>query len=109
MNPATTPSPRVVEILETLIGFDTVSRNSNLGLIEWVRDYLRKLGVASRLSYDASAKKANLLATLGDGTNGGLMLSGTPTWSRSTASRGTPIPSARCAATAASTAAARPT
>ncbi len=70
------PSPRALEILETLIAFDTVSRNSNLGLIEWVRDYLKRLGVASRLSYDASGAKANLLATLGDGTAGGLVLSG---------------------------------
>ena len=65
-----------LDILETLIGFDTVSRNSNLGLIEWVRDRLKRLGVVSRLSYDASRAKANLLATLGDGTTGGLVLCG---------------------------------
>jgi acetylornithine deacetylase len=75
MNPAT-PPPRTLEIVETLIGFDTVSRNSNLGLIEWVRDHLKKLGVSSRLSYDAARAKANLLATLGDGAEGGLVLSG---------------------------------
>jgi acetylornithine deacetylase len=75
MKPAS-PSPRTLEIVETLIGFDTVSRNSNLGLIEWVRDHLKKLGVSSRLSYDASRAKANLLATLGEGAEGGLVLSG---------------------------------
>ena len=77
MNPADrSPSASTLEILETLIGFDTVSRNSNLGLIEWVRDRLKRLGVASRLSYDATRAKANLLATLGDETEGGLVLCG---------------------------------
>ena len=52
------PRPATLEIVETLIGFDTVSRNSNLGLIEWVRDRLKRLGVRSRLSYDASGAKA---------------------------------------------------
>jgi acetylornithine deacetylase len=70
------PRPETLEILETLIGFDTVSRNSNLGLIEWTRDRLKRLGVPARLSYDASKAKANLLATLGEGTQGGLVLSG---------------------------------
>jgi len=70
------PSPRSLELLETLIGFDTVSRNSNLGLIEWMRDYLKRLGAASRLSYDATKKKANLFATLGEPREPGLALCG---------------------------------
>ena len=57
-------STATLAVIETLIGFDTVSRNSNLGLIEWVRDYLQKLGAGSRLSYDAARGKANLFATL---------------------------------------------
>lgn len=65
-----------LEILETLIGFDTVSRNSNLGLIEWVRDCLAKLGVASRLTYDAARGKANLFATLSDAPGPGMVLCG---------------------------------
>jgi acetylornithine deacetylase len=78
---APVPRPETLDILETLIGFDTVSRNSNLGLIEWVRDRLKRLGVPARLSYDASKAKANLLATLGDvkrgeGAEGGLVLCG---------------------------------
>jgi acetylornithine deacetylase len=70
------PSARTLEILHTLVGFDTVSRNSNLGLIEWVRDELARLGVASRLSWDADRRKANLFATLGDGRAPGIVLSG---------------------------------
>ena len=70
------PSPKTIAMTERLIGFPTVSRDSNLGLIEWVRDYLARLGVTSRLTYDASKKKANLFATLGEGRKPGIILSG---------------------------------
>jgi len=63
-------------MIERLIGFPTVSRDSNLGLIEWVRDYLHTLGAKTRLTYDATGKKANLFATLGDSKKPGLILSG---------------------------------
>ena len=72
----TAPSAKTLDILSTLIAFPTVSRNSNLGLIEWLRDYLRSHGVSSRLSYDASAQKANLFASLGPAQAGGILLSG---------------------------------
>jgi acetylornithine deacetylase len=70
------PSPDVLAMIERLIAFPTVSRDSNLGLIEWIRDYLAGLGVSSRLTYDATGKKANLFATLGEGSKPGLILSG---------------------------------
>lgn len=70
------PSAEVIAMIERLIAFPTVSRNSNLGLIEWTRDYLAGLGVSSRLTYDATGKKANLFATLGQGNKPGLILSG---------------------------------
>ena len=40
------------ELIETLIGFDTTSRETNLPLIEYVREYLLGFGVDSQLSYD---------------------------------------------------------
>lgn len=65
--------------LKTLIGFDTVSRNSNLALIEYVADYLHGVGLKPWLAYDADGAKANLFVTLpaanGD-MSGGLVLSG---------------------------------
>ncbi|MDP9108697.1 MAG: acetylornithine deacetylase [Pseudomonadota bacterium] len=70
------PSPELMAMITRLIAFPTVSRDSNLGLIEWTRDYLARLGVTSRLTYDASGKKANLFATLGEGSRPGLVLSG---------------------------------
>jgi acetylornithine deacetylase len=63
-------------MIERLIAFKTVSRDSNLGLIEWVRDYLRTMGAKTRLTHDATGKKANLFATLGDSNKPGLILSG---------------------------------
>ena len=62
--------------LDRLVGFDTTSRGSNLGLIEWVRDYLNALGVESRLTYDAAGNKANLFATVQKGDKPGIVLSG---------------------------------
>ena len=67
---------QAIDLVRTLIGFDTVSRNSNLGLIEWTRDYLRNLGLEPRLTYDPDGSKANLFATLGEERSGGLVLCG---------------------------------
>ncbi|WP_447726302.1 acetylornithine deacetylase [Sphingomonas koreensis] len=69
------PSAATVDILRTLVGFPTVSRDSNLDLIHWVRDYLAAHGVDSVLSHGADPGKANLFATIGSGS-GGLVLSG---------------------------------
>jgi acetylornithine deacetylase len=70
------PSAASRTMIERLIAFNTVSRDSNLGLIEWVRDYLQGFGAKTRLTHDATGKKANLFATLGDSIRPGLILSG---------------------------------
>ena len=64
------------DILTALVGFDTVSRNSNLDLIAWVEGYLDKLGVAHERIYDETGKKSNLWATLGPADVPGFILSG---------------------------------
>jgi acetylornithine deacetylase len=73
---STRPSAAAGAMIERLIAFNTVSRDSNLGLIEWVRDYLQGYGAVTRLTYDETGKKANLFATLGDSPKPGLVLSG---------------------------------
>lgn len=65
-----------IDLLKTLVAFDTTSRESNLGLIEFVRDHLKSLGIESRLSYDAEKRKANLFATIGDMPGRGIVLCG---------------------------------
>ncbi len=69
-------SPRALELAQTLVRMNTVSVNSNLELIHFVRDELQKLGVASRLTFNAERTKANLFATLGEGKPAGIVLSG---------------------------------
>jgi acetylornithine deacetylase len=66
---------RHLEILATLIGFPTVSADSNLDLIYWIRDYLADYGVNAHLTHDSTGRKANLFATIGEGERG-LILSG---------------------------------
>lgn len=61
---------------QALVRMNTVSANSNLALIHYIRDELLKLGVKSRLTYNADKTKANLFATLGEGKPAGVILSG---------------------------------
>ncbi len=65
-----------IALLERLVSFDTTSRNSNLGLIDFVRAYLDRLDVPYRVSTDPTGQKANIHAIIGPPTSGGLALSG---------------------------------
>ena len=65
-----------VEFIRKLISFDTTSRNSNMELIHYIREYLKSLGVDSLLVKDDTGTKANLYATLGPKDKPGIMLSG---------------------------------
>lgn len=63
-------------LLEALIGIPTVSRDSNLELIVFIRDYLTGLGVESECFHNPEGTKASLYATIGPRDRGGVMLSG---------------------------------
>jgi acetylornithine deacetylase len=65
----------VAGILARLVGFDTTSARSNLGLVEWVRSELAARGVASRLVFEETRQKAALHAVLGPAVAGGVALS----------------------------------
>lgn len=65
-----------VEILQCLVACPTVSRESNLPLINWVRNFLADHGVNSHLVADATGRKSNLFASIGPSVQGGLVLSG---------------------------------
>lgn len=69
-------SPAAIDHLRALIGFDTVSRRSNLALIDHVEAFLKRHGVAGRLVFDETATKANLIATIGPAETPGYVLSG---------------------------------
>ncbi|MTI11342.1 acetylornithine deacetylase [Curvivirga aplysinae] len=64
------------EMIEKLIGFNTTSSLSNLPLIEFVEEYLKSHGVESQRVYNEDKTKANLYATVGPKTEGGVVLSG---------------------------------
>lgn len=66
----------VADILAQLLAFETTSRESNLALIEMIRDFLTARGVRSELFYDPQGTKANLYARIGPDGDGGVMLSG---------------------------------
>ena len=70
-----------IDWLSRLIAFDTVSRHSNLALIEDVQAYCEQLGLAVDLTFNDAKTKANLFVTVpagenGDKVNHGLVLSG---------------------------------
>ena len=70
------PTAASLDMLRRLVAFPTVSRDSNLALIDYVGDYLAGHGVASHLTYDDDRRKANLYATLGPADRPGICLSG---------------------------------
>ncbi len=67
---------RTIEILDRLVAFPTVSRDSNLDLIRDVEGFLDALGIDSRLVFDDEGRKANLFATIGPKDVPGIMLAG---------------------------------
>ena len=64
------------ELLQTLVGFDTTSRESNLPLIVYVRDYLAGFGVVCEQVYNEKRSRANLFASVGPVELPGIVLSG---------------------------------
>jgi acetylornithine deacetylase len=64
------------ELLARLVSFDTTSRNSNLALIGFVREYLDAHGIPYRVSTDTTGEKANIHAIIGPHGPGGIALSG---------------------------------
>lgn len=64
------------ELLAQLVSFDTTSRESNLALIDFVRNYLQRYGVSCELLYNEQKSKANLFATIGPADVPGIVLSG---------------------------------
>ncbi len=74
-----------IDWLTRLIAFDTVSRHSNLALIEYVQRYCEQLGLSVDLTFNDAKNKANLFVTVAAGGNAnnsadiinhGLVLSG---------------------------------
>lgn len=63
-------------ILGDLVAFPTVSRDSNLKLIQYVESLFEAFAVQSTRIYNAEGNKANLCASVGPRVEGGIILSG---------------------------------
>ena len=63
-------------IMARLVAFPTVSRDSNLDLVEWVEGYLAGHGITANRHPDETGQKAALFAHVGPEVAGGVVLSG---------------------------------
>lgn len=64
------------EWIDKLVGFNTVSSQSNLDLIDYIAAYLKTEGIEPTIIYNDERTKANLFATIGPDLPGGVVLSG---------------------------------
>ncbi|WP_121631409.1 acetylornithine deacetylase [Tropicibacter alexandrii] len=63
-------------LLRDLIAFPTVSTDSNLDMMAYMANWLEGFGARVDLFHDETGRKANLWATFGPATDGGVLLSG---------------------------------
>jgi acetylornithine deacetylase len=70
------PTQATLDWLTKLIGFDTISQQSNLALIDTVKPFLEDLGYRCHTVFDDDHGKANLYASIGPDVSGGVILSG---------------------------------
>jgi acetylornithine deacetylase len=68
--------PDATRILEDLIGYPTISADSNLEMIIHMANRLYDVGAHVEIFHDQSGTKANLFATIGPERDGGIVLSG---------------------------------
>lgn len=64
-----------LKILKDLISFNTISSDSNLELIEYVKNIFDEHQITYRIQYNENLSKANLLASIGPENLPGLLLS----------------------------------
>ena len=64
------------EMLQSLIGFATVSRDPNRELLAYVEEWLSRHGIKSEILWNEDRRKGNLWATIGPADRPGVILSG---------------------------------
>ncbi|MEM9404306.1 MAG: acetylornithine deacetylase [Pseudomonadota bacterium] len=65
-----------IDMLARLVAFPTVSRDTNLPLIDWVEDYIEAFDARCRRTWNGEKTKANLYAAIGPDAPGGVVFSG---------------------------------
>ena len=69
-------SVRTRNILDDLIAFPTISSDSNLAMIDYIRALLERADIASSLIFNEERTKANVFASIGPKDRPGVLLSG---------------------------------
>jgi acetylornithine deacetylase len=64
------------QVLERLVAFPTVSRDSNLALVDWLEGYLTGHGIECHRHWNEDLQKAALMAHAGPRVQGAVVLSG---------------------------------
>jgi acetylornithine deacetylase len=64
------------QVLDRLVGFPTVSRDSNLALVDWLEGYLTGHGIRTFRHWNEDRRKAALIAHAGPWQPGAVVLSG---------------------------------
>ena len=64
------------QVLERLVAFPTVSRDSNLALVDWLESYLTGHGIECHRHWNEDRQKAALMAHAGPRVEGAVVLSG---------------------------------
>jgi acetylornithine deacetylase len=64
------------QVLDRLVGFPTISRDSNLALVDWLEGYLSSHGIRCFRHWNEDRQKAALIAHAGPWEEGAVVLSG---------------------------------
>lgn len=64
------------EILSKLVSFPVLGGQSNLSILQWIKDYIEAFGIDTYLVPDSDGNKASLHCRIGPATDGGVILSG---------------------------------
>lgn len=64
------------DILKALVKFPSVSGTPNAEIVEWIRTYLDRFGIAAHVLMGPEGDRANLFATIGPADRPGYILSG---------------------------------
>ena len=66
----------VEDILKKLVSFPVLGGQSNLSIINWIKDYIEEYGIETQLVHNPEETKASLHCRIGPEVDGGFILSG---------------------------------
>lgn len=67
---------KVEDILAKLVSFPVLGGQSNMSIINWIKEYIESYGITTTLVHNIEEKKASLHCRIGPAVDGGVILSG---------------------------------